>query len=535
MRECDAPRLGPFAHGLHVDHHQRGDVLAPVGDDDALLDEGAGLHGVLDLGGREVLAAGGDHDVLQAVHDLDLALLLAHHVARVQPAVDDALRRGLGVLVVAGEHHVAADLEFAVVGNAVLHARGHGAHGADDHVVEPVAGDHAGGFGQAVDLDQRHPQGAEEAHHVGRDGRGAGERDLGRAQADEVLQRAQHQPVVRAMAQALGQGPLVARLLGQRGAGGQGLLVQRAAQLSGLLHLDGDGRVQLFPDARHAQEHAGCHFAQVLLHGTYGFAEVDRGTQVQGHEGGEHLLGHVAQGQVGQVGGLRPEFQPLHDAGHHAADVAVGDHGALGLARGARGVDHQADVVQALARQAGVDACRIVLLAAQCLDFIEGGDQGALRGREAAQALGFHDDDFLQVRELVQCGQHLVGLLLVLADHDVDVGVAHHVGHLGRGAGGVDAHGDAAHQACAHLRQHPFDAVLGDHAHVAARGQAQLQQTLAEMRGALVVLRPGEGLPDAEVLLPDGDARSVLACALAQHLGQGEFGEIHDSHLLRRL
>ncbi|MNV62812.1 hypothetical protein D3C71_1553760 [compost metagenome] len=110
MRERQAPGLGPLAHGLVVDHHQRADELARLGHDDAFLDEGAALHRVLDLGRREVLAARRDHDVLEAVHDLDLALLFAHHIAGVQPAIHDAAGRGLGVLVVAREHHVAFDL-----------------------------------------------------------------------------------------------------------------------------------------------------------------------------------------------------------------------------------------------------------------------------------------------------------------------------------------------------------------------------------------------------------------------------------------
>ena len=86
----------------------------------------------------------------------------------------------------------------------------------------------------------------------------------------------------------------------------------------------------------------------------------------------------------------------------------------------------------------------------------------------------------------------------------------------------------------AHLGQHPFGAVFGDHAHMAARGQAQRAQAQADMAGALVVLRPGKGLPDAEVLLPQRNALRIGACAFAQHLGQGEFGEIqHISDPLR--
>jgi hypothetical protein len=45
----------------------------------------------------------------------------------------------------------------------------------------------------------------------------------------------------------------------------------------------------------------GADLAQVVLHGADRFAEVDPRAQVQRHEGGEHLLGDVAQRQVRQV------------------------------------------------------------------------------------------------------------------------------------------------------------------------------------------------------------------------------------------
>ncbi|KAF1055985.1 MAG: hypothetical protein GAK34_00449 [Delftia tsuruhatensis] len=288
----------------------------------------------------------------------------------------------------------------------------------------------------------------------------------------------------------------------------------------------GVGNKCVFPAARRARERVGGDFAQVFLHRADGLAEVHLRAQVDRHEAGQHLLGHVAQRQVGQVARAAIQPQPLGNAGHHAADVAVGDHGALGLAGGARGVDHQPHVIQRLACQRLFDGGAAGGLGAQALDLVEGGDQGAQLGRKAAQALGLHDDDFLQLRQLGQGGQQLVGLLLVLAHHDGDVRVSGHVGDLGRGTGGVDAHGDGADQARAHLGQHPLDAVLGDHAHVAAWRQAQLRQAQPEVAGTLVVARPAGGLPDAEVLLPYGHAPGIAARAFGQHLGQGEFGKV---------
>ncbi len=404
-------------------------------------------------------------------------------------------------------------------------------HRADHHMIKPVPGHHAAGLGQAIDLDQGHAEHAKETHHVRRYRCRAGERHLYTAQAEEVLQGAKHAPVADEPGQAFADGPGRARLFRQALTGVPGPLEQRAPQAAGLLQLDADGGVHLFPDARHTQEHAGSDLAQVFLHGADGLAEVDLRAKIDRDEAGEHLLGHMAQRQIGQVAGALGQGQTIHDARHHTADVAVGDHRALGLAGGARGVDDETDVVQGLARQHGVDQCQLAAGGTGLFDFGEGGDDLPRLRRKAAQALGFHDHDLAQTRQLVERGEQLVGLLLVFADHDLDVGVAHHVGDFAARAGGVDAHRDAAHQAHAHLRQHPLDAVLRDHADMAALAQAQGAQTQTEMAGALVVAGPVHRLPDAEILLPDGDALAVQAHALAQHLRQGQFGQRCGLHI----
>lgn len=57
---------------------------------------------------------------------------------------------------------------------------------------------------------------------------------------------------------------------------------------------------------------------------------------------------------------------------------------------------------------------------------------------------------------------------------------------------------------------------------MAACGQAQLLQALAEVAGALVVLRPGDGLPDTKVFLPNGHALGVALRALQNFIGLRE-------------
>ena len=62
-----------------------------------------------------------------------------------------------------------------------------------------------------------------------------------------------------------------------------------------------------------------------------------------------------------------------------------------------------------------------------------------IRSRASEQScatLGFHDDDSLEARQLVEASISLSGLL-VLADHDPRCRHGPPLGHLGRGAGGV--------------------------------------------------------------------------------------------------
>ena len=258
----------------------------------------------------------------------------------------------------------------------------------------------------------------------------------------------------------------------------------------------------------------------------------------------------MAQRQVGQVHAIAVHRQPLGDARRHAAHIAVAQHRALGLAGGAGGVDHETGVVQPLAVQRLVQGSELGRLAPRAfgLDLGVGHDALTLRRRIGAQALGLHHDDAAQERQPVGHLQHLVGLLLVLAHHQLNIRVLQHVAHfLGR-AGGVHAHRHRADRARSHLGQQPFHAVLGDDGDPSARAQTQGAQAQSHAAGPAPVFRPGHGLPDAEVLLPDGDGPRLAARLLAQHLRQRQgrprlrrsAGDIHvlvrhDSQRLRRL
>src|SRR5680860_1923514 len=110
--------LGVGNRLFRVERDQPDQVGAAVADDDALRDQRVLLDLVLEVGRGDVLAAGGDDDVLLAPGDRDEAVGVDRaEVAGVQPAVDDRLAGGLVVLVVALEHVGALDEDLVVRGD----------------------------------------------------------------------------------------------------------------------------------------------------------------------------------------------------------------------------------------------------------------------------------------------------------------------------------------------------------------------------------------------------------------------------------
>ena len=130
----DAVLGRPGGREVGVEDDQRRVVGAPVADAGRLADERArGLERGLDVGRRHVLAGGVDDDLLLAVDDLQVAVLV--ELADVAGAQEAVLGHRLGGLLrlvaVAEHHHVAADEQLAVVGQLHLDAGRRRPDGAD--------------------------------------------------------------------------------------------------------------------------------------------------------------------------------------------------------------------------------------------------------------------------------------------------------------------------------------------------------------------------------------------------------------------
>ena len=150
----DAVLLGPRHDLLLVEGDEHDGVRTPVAVHDGLRDPARLLEVVLEVGRREVLAAGGDDDVLLAARDVDVAVIVdGAEVAGVQPPVDDGAEARVVVAVVALEDVVALEEQLAVVGDPRLDAGQHAPDRAEAVVLDRRVGGHRGRLRHPVALE----------------------------------------------------------------------------------------------------------------------------------------------------------------------------------------------------------------------------------------------------------------------------------------------------------------------------------------------------------------------------------------------
>ena len=170
------PRLArPYRGGLRVEHDQRADIRPPVADHARLPDKRVLLQQRLEVRGRDVLAAGGDDELLLAVDDPQVPIGVQRaDIPGVQPPLGiDRLGRLLGILVVALHHVATAHQHLTVLGDTNLDAR---IGDADGSVLDPrerVVRRADARLGHAPAFPQLDAQGLEELDDLGVDRRRA--------------------------------------------------------------------------------------------------------------------------------------------------------------------------------------------------------------------------------------------------------------------------------------------------------------------------------------------------------------------------
>ena len=119
-----------------------------------------------------------------------------------------------------------------------------------------------------------------------------------------------------------------------------------------------------------------------------------------------------------------------------------------------------------------------------------------------AQAPPLVVDHGLELRQAVRHRENLVDLLLVLDRGEAHLGVREHIGQLVRDRVGIDRHRHDAERLRRHHRRIELRPVGADDRHGVAALEPEAMQ--ADRIGADLVeqLRPGQRLPDAQILVP---------------------------------
>ena len=194
----NVPSQGPVAHCVQLDPDERRQEPSTVADDHGLLDVQRGLEAVLDLRRRDVLASGGDDDVLDAVDDPDVGSVHPFtHVACHQPAVlGERLGRLLGPVPVTGEDARVLRLDLTgLLVQAEADVRIRLTDGAGPHPTREVPGGHGGVLRHAIQLVDGHPDAGEELEYLRGDGRRTRPGVPAAPEAEALLEGPEHQGV----------------------------------------------------------------------------------------------------------------------------------------------------------------------------------------------------------------------------------------------------------------------------------------------------------------------------------------------------
>ena len=512
-------------------HDERRQVVALVAHHDRLLDVVVLAQLVLQGLRGDVLAAVGDDDLLLAVGDLDPALgVHLAHVAGVEVAFRVEHLAGGGLLLPVAEHDVGALAEdLAVLGQLEEGPAVPGLHDgladvARAHPVQAVEGEDRAGLGEAVALVDGHAHGPEELHDARVQAGPAGDAEA-QAPAGLFAHLGEQDPVRQAPGQAQdrGRGPAQVEVAHHPVAGVGGPAEHHPAQQSArgdrVAHLG----VDLLEDPRHRHEHGRAHLQDVLGHGDQAFGVVDADPQLEHGVVPAGALEDVRQGQHAEaaVAAHRAQGQDghLHRGGEVAGEIAVGEHGALGFAGGARGVDQGEQVLRAAFRGPGahLGPARV-----QGLAFAQEAAPGdpLLARAVRVLVLPVHDHHGAQLRQPAKGRAHL-GQLGGAGDQQAErAAVLDDVGGLVGGQGVVDGHAHQPQQRAGEVRHGPLRAVFREDGQPVPAAQPAGVQRQRQPLHPVAQLPVGDGPVGPGHLGREG-VRQVEGQGLVEQLGDG--------------
>ncbi|GFH75430.1 hypothetical protein Sgou_01000 [Streptomyces gougerotii] len=437
---------------------------------------------VLDHGRSDVLAARGDDDLLLAAGDREVAVLVeGADVPGVEPAVGQRLTGRRLVVPVPVEEVLAVEQDLAVVGDADHRTGQRLTDRADLLAVPRVEGGGRAGLGQAVPLQHREADAAVEVAEPLAERGAAGDRVLAAAAEDRVelaVDQLGEDLVLQLQAEGGTLRGVQRPAVGDRGLRG---LVEDLALAVGL-RLGARRVVNLLEDARDAQDHGRAERGQLVGE----VLDVRHQAQTDGrHQRGDlhqpaEDVRHREEEQHRALAGAEEGFEPRHHVAALGEEAAVGQHAALGTARGTRGVDDRRRVVGAGQRAALVD--RLVTQPGP----------GPLQLRHAA---GVQLPDVLQRRQPAAHRLHRGGVPRGLHDAGDGARVAEYPLDLLRRTRLVHRYGDRAGAPDREVHQRPLVPRTGEQPHPVAGLDAGGHQALGGCADLGEEGRGGQVLP----------------------------------------
>ena len=290
-----------------------------------------------------------------------------------------------------------------------------------------------------------------------------------------------------------------------------------------VFHAHHGGGEQVLINARRRERIRGADLAPVLDHGLAGLRAIDAEAGDVGLRVGENVVADPGERQIGDHLLVLAEAVVGVAVLRRNEHVVVGEHHALGAAGGAGRVEHDREVAALALREclfpalapAGVGSERLAPDALHLVDRLEP------RVVVVAQTARLVVEHLGELRQPLRHGEDFVDLLLVLDHREGRLGVVDHVGHLVGDGIRVDRHRHRAERLAGAHRPIEARAVRPDHREFVAALEAEFVEADREGGDLLEHLRPGPGLPDAEVLVPDRRPRATHLRVADQELGKG--------------
>ena len=248
------------------------------------------------------------------------------------------------------------------------------------------------------------------------------------------------------------------------------------------------------------------------------------------HHLGIAALGDVAERQVtNRFKRLVGDIDRLGIDIGRIDQVAMREHRAFRRAGGAGGVDQDADIVGRGLLDQPIEGCVGVGVfeGIGVAEIAERFERHQLLLAVVPQALHVDADDRLERGQAVIVGhgvEHLVGLLLIAGDDDARAAVPNDVLQLDPRIGRIDADRDRADHLGAEIGVKPFRRILAGDGDAVAGFDSERQQAERDQPRRLVIVAPGIALPDAVLLLAQGEPVAMELGALAEQLRNGDRG-----------